>query len=382
MTAIMDLQRVITKQITDRMAPGKAMLLFGARRVGKTKLLKQIVENFNGNSLILNGEDNDVQALLSNKSAAHYKSLFSDIDLLAIDEAQNVPDIGAKIKFIVDEIPSIRVIATGSSAFDLSNKAGEPLVGRSSTFMLTPFAFEEMYTGNPVESVSKINERLVYGSYPDVVKAETLQEKQEYLKDMVSAYLLKDILTYDGVKNSSKMIELLRLIAYQVGSEVSNDELGRQLGISKNTVEKYLDLLSKVYIIYRLGGYSRNLRKEISKTSKWYFHDNGIRNAIIGDFKPVEIRQDTGILWENYIISERVKLCANHKSGKEFYFWRTYDQQEIDLLELDSNELQAYEIKSGDKTPKCPVAFAGAYPDVAFSVINRENFIEHLLGRG
>jgi predicted AAA+ superfamily ATPase len=207
---------------------------------------------------------------------------------------------------------------------------------------------------------------------------EGYQQKAEYLREIVNAYLLKDILAIDGIKNSGKMRDLLRLIAFQMGSEVSYDELGKQLGMSKNTVEKYLDLLSGVFVIYRLGAYSRNLRKEIAKAGKWYFYDNGIRNAIIGNFNPLAIRQDTGALWENYLIGERIKNSSNRGTSQEYYFWRTYDGQEIDLIEIAGESLSAFEFKWGDKKPKVPTAFAKAYPDGVYRVINRENYAEFI----
>ena len=281
--------------------------------------------------------------------------------MLAIDEAQNIPEIGSKLKLIVDEVEGIKVIASGSSSFDLLNKAGEPLVGRSTQFHLTPFSQKEIsQIENALETRQHLESRLIYGSYPEVVMLESFERKTDYLRDIVGAYLLKDILAIDGLKNSSKMKELLRLIAFQMGSEVSYDELGKQLGMSKNTVEKYLDLLSKVFVVYRLGAYSRNLRKEVVKAGKWYFYDNGIRNAIIGNFTPLSVRQDVGALWENYLISERMKQSYNRNRAKEFYFWRTYDNQEIDLIEESPEGLSAFEFKWGDKKTNVPTSFATA----------------------
>lgn len=300
--------------------------------------------------------------------------------MLAIDEAQNIPEIGSKLKLIVDEVEGIKVIASGSSSFDLLNKAGEPLVGRSTQFHLTPFSQKEIsQIENALETRQHLESRLIYGSYPEVVMLESFERKTDYLRDIVGAYLLKDILAIDGLKNSSKMKELLRLIAFQMGSEVSYDELGKQLGMSKNTVEKYLDLLSKVFVVYRLGAYSRNLRKEVVKAGKWYFYDNGIRNAIIGNFTPLSVRQDVGALWENYLISERMKQSYNRNRAKEFYFWRTYDNQEIDLIEESPEGLSAFEFKWGDKKPNVPTSFATAYPEASFKVINTENYQEFVL---
>lgn len=375
---IMDtVKRQIQNEIMSRMAPGKVVLVFGARRVGKTVLMQQIINDYSGRTLMLNGEDYDALALLENRSAANYRHLLEGIDLLAIDEAQNIPEIGKILKLIVDEIPEVSILASGSSSFDLLNKTGEPLVGRSTQFILAPFSQREIaQTESAVETRQNLESRLIYGSYPEVVMMENFERKADYLRDIVGAYLLKDILAVDGLRNSNKMRDLLRLIAFQMGNEVSYEELGRQLGISKTTVEKYLDLLEKVFVVYRLGAFSRNLRSEVTKAGKWYFYDNGIRNAIIGAFSPLSVRQDTGSLWENYLIGERRKASFNEKRYKEFYFWRTYDRQEIDLIEECSGQFKAFEFKWGGKTPSVPKVFSKAYPDVEFQVINRENYLE------
>ncbi|MFA6886895.1 MAG: ATP-binding protein [Fermentimonas sp.] len=373
------IKRILQDRIAERIEPNKVVLIFGARRVGKTVLMRQLIDDFAGKTMFLNGEDYDTLALLEERSIANYKHLLDGIDLLAIDEAQNIPEIGSKLKLIVDEIKGVRVIASGSSSFDLLNKSGEPLVGRSTHFYLTPFSQKEIaITENALETRQNLESRLIYGSYPEVVVSDNFERKTDYLRDIVGAYLLKDILSIDGIKNSGKMKELLRLIAFQLGCEVSYDKLGKQLGMSKNTVEKYLDLLSKVFVIYRLGAYSRNLRKEVTKAGKWYFYDNGIRNAIIGNFNPLSIRQDVGVLWENYLISERIKANNNNRLGKEFYFWRTYDKQEIDLIEEGSGSLNAFEIKWGNKNPEAPGAFKDAYPNAIYEVINRENYLKYL----
>jgi predicted AAA+ superfamily ATPase len=373
------LKRLLQDRITARIEPNKAVLIFGARRVGKTILMRQLVKDFAGKTMLLNGEDYDTLALLEEQSVANYRHLLEGVDLFAIDEAQSIPNIGSKLKLIVDEIEGIRVIASGSSSFDLLNKAGEPLVGRSTQFYLTPFSQKEIA---PIETAfetrQNLESRLIYGSYPEVVTMDSFERKTDYLRDIVGAYLLKDILTIDGLKNSGKMKELLRLIAFQLGNEVSYDELGKQLGMSKNTVEKYLDLLSKVFVVYRLGAYARNLRKEVTKAGKWYFYDNGIRNAIIGNFSPLSIRQDVGALWENYLIGERIKANYNEGLGKEFYFWRTYDRQEIDLVEESSDALTALELKWGNKKPDVPAIFKETYPNATFSIVNKDNYLIYI----
>lgn len=372
----MTIERELKAQVVKRIKPQKVMLIYGPRRVGKTLLLREIFNEFEGKKLLLNGESSDTVRMLSDRSISNYKHLFADVSLLAIDEAQHIPEIGMKLKLMVDEIPGLAIVATGSSSFDLQNQAGEPLVGRSTRFMLTPFSIKEINKQQPTfQTITNIDQYLVYGFYPELISIDSGAEQARYLTEIVDSYLL-DILAIDGVKNAQKMHDLLRLVAYQVGSEVSTDELGKQLGVSRNTAERYLDLLQKVFVLYRLGGYSKNLRKEVVKSSKWYFQDNGIRNAVLNDFRPFADRssEERGALWENFIIGERMKRKHNNLSNINLYFWRTYDQQEIDLIEEDGEIITAYEIKSGKKTPKIPKAFANAYPEAAYNIVNKDVF--------
>ncbi|MDY4184674.1 MAG: ATP-binding protein [Sodaliphilus sp.] len=371
--------RTLQAKIEERLAPGKAVLIYGARRVGKTILLKEIFNKIEGKKMLLIGEDMGVQNMLQNRSVHHYRQLFEGINLLAIDEAQSIPEIGSVIKLIIDEIPHIQVIATGSSSFDLLNKIGEPLVGRASQFLLTPFSIREIaQKQNGMELRQNLENRIVYGSYPEVVGMTSNTMKEEYLRDIVNAYLLKDILAIDGLRNTAKMNRLLQLVAFQIGSEVSYEELGKQLGMHRETVEKYLDLLSKVFVVYKLGAFSRNMRKEVSKAGKWYFYDNGIRNAIIGDFKDANSRMDMGKLWENFFITEKLKDNQNHLLHCQFHFWRTYDQQEIDLIEEKNEVINAYEMKWGKKLPKAPAGFMKTYTGADFNVVNPDNYLEFL----
>ena len=371
--------RTLQAKIEERLAPGKAVLIYGARRVGKTILLKEIFNKIEGKKMLLIGEDMDVQNMLQNRSVHHYRQLFEGINLLAIDEAQSIPEIGSVIKLIIDEIPHIQVIATGSSSFDLLNKIGEPLVGRASQFLLTPFSIREIaQKQNGMELRQNLENRIVYGSYPEVVGMTSNTMKEEYLRDIVNAYLLKDILAIDGLRNTAKMNRLLQLVAFQIGSEVSYEELGKQLGMHRETVEKYLDLLSKVFVVYKLGAFSRNMRKEVSKAGKWYFYDNGIRNAIIGDFKDANSRMDMGKLWENFFITEKLKDNQNHLLHCQFHFWRTYDQQEIDLIEEKNEVINAYEMKWGKKLPKAPAGFMKTYTGADYNVVNPDNYLEFL----
>lgn len=371
------IERRLTNVISSLLTNQKVMLVYGARRVGKTVLIRQVSEKYAGKTLFLNGEDASTEVMFRERTAAHYRQLLSGVDLLIIDEAQNIPEIGKILKLIVDDVENIQVIASGSSSFDLRNQTGEPLVGRSYTFHLSPLSAEEWLTQIPAAQLyMDLEERLVYGNYPELLSIKSFGQKQMYLSELAQSYLLKDILTLDGIKNSSKMYNLLRLVAFQMGSEVSYDELGKHLSLSRNTVEKYLDLLAKTFVIYRLPAYSRNPRKEVSKAGKWYFYDNGIRNAVIGDFRPLAIRQDVGALWESYMISERMKLNDNRHDTSMYYFWRTYNGQEIDLIEERNGELKAFEFKWGDKKPKCPSSFKDNYPDVPFTSVNKSNFID------
>lgn len=371
--------RTLQAKIEERLAPGKAVLIYGARRVGKTILLKEIFNKIEGKKMLLIGEDMDVQNMLQNRSVHHYRQLFEGMNLLAIDEAQSIPEIGSVIKLIIDEIPHIQVIATGSSSFDLLNKIGEPLVGRASQFLLTPFSIREIaQKQNGMELRQNLENRIVYGSYPEVVGMTSNTMKEEYLRDIVNAYLLKDILAIDGLRNTAKMNRLLQLVAFQIGSEVSYEELGKQLGMHRETVEKYLDLLSKVFVVYKLGAFSRNMRKEVSKAGKWYFYDNGIRNAIIGNFKDANSRMDMGKLWENFFITEKLKDNQNHLLHCQFHFWRTYDQQEIDLIEEKNEVINAYEMKWGKKLPKAPAGFMKTYTGADFNVVNPDNYLGFL----
>lgn len=372
------LKRAIEDEVIKYLRPNKVVVLLGPRRVGKTVLIQQILNRISEPYLLLHGEDQDVRRQLEYRSTQRYKNIIGGKSLLIIDEAQKIPEIGNVLKLMVDTIADIKILATGSSAFDLEKFTGEPLTGRKHTFYLFGLSEKELnQTENIFEKEANLRNRLVYGNYPELIHLEGLQERKAYLDELIKSYLLKDILEFDLIRNSEKILQLLRLIAYQIGSEVSFTELGKQLGISKNTVERYLDLLSKVYIIHSVGAWSRNLRKEIVKGRKWYFFDNGIRNALIGDMKPIENRNDVGLLWENYIISERIKYQQYEKMLVYNYFWRTYDQQEIDWIEDREGKLHAYEFKwNPNKKAKLPNIFKATYPNSEFAVINRENFLE------
>ncbi len=376
------IERAVLNQFETKVLPNKVLLLLGARRVGKTELIKKYLEKTpKEDYLQLNGEDIEDANLLKTRSVSNYKRLLANTKLLVIDEAQNIPDIGLILKLIVDTIDGIKVIATGSSVFDLSNKLGEPLVGRKNTILLFPFAQMEFAKHeNYRETTQKLEERLLFGSYPELEQYTNWNDKINYIKEIINSYLLKDILIFEGIKQADKILDLLKLIAFQVGQEVSLQELARQLGISKNTVESYLYLLSKVFVIYKVPGFSRNLRKEITKSNRWYFYDNGIRNGIINNFTLLENRTDVGALWENYLATERIKKQNYQKLNCTNYFWRTYDQQELDWLEEQNGILNGFEFKWNErKKSKIPTAFSKAYTNATFEVINKENYLEFIL---
>lgn len=373
------LVRELSNLILKKLQPNKVVILYGARRVGKTMLVKEILANVNEPILMLNGDDINVHDKLSIISIENYKQILGTYKLLYIDEAQKIPEIGLKLKLMIDEIEGLRIIISGSSSFDINKNAGEPLTGRKYTFTLYTLS-ENEYTQieNNINKMDKIRERLVFGNYPEQLQLPDRQDKVDYLNEMISSYLLKDILVYEHIKNSQKIFNLLRLIAFQIGGEVSLQELGIQLGISKNTVEKYLNLLSKVFILHKVEGFSRNLRKEITKNSRWYFLDNGIRNAVIANFNPLQARNDIGALWENYMISERLKYQEYRRISSNNYFWRTYEQQEIDWVEERDGSLFGYEFKWKEEKVKIPTQWKSAYPDASFELININNFCEWL----
>jgi predicted AAA+ superfamily ATPase len=374
-------KRAVLEEFHRKLVPNKVLILLGARRVGKTELIKTYLETLPKEKYLhLNGEDINDANLLKERSVSNYSRLLQNIDLLVIDEAQIIPEIGLILKLIVDSIDGIKIIATGSSMFDISNKLGEPLVGRKNTIYLYPLAqIEFSLYENYKQTTEKLEQRLIYGSYPELEQYENWEDKKDYLFEIINAYLLKDILVFEGIKHSDKIYDLLRLVAYQIGKEVSMQELANQLQISKNTVSNYLDLLSKVFIIFKIEGFSRNLRKEIVKSSRWYFYDNGIRNTIINNFNRIDFRNDVGGLWENYLASERIKKLQYQKIKTNNYFWRTYDQQELDWLEEIGDNLAGFEFKWNEtKKAKVPTAFAKAYPEATYEVINKGNYLEFI----
>lgn len=357
--------------------PGKVVVIHGPRRVGKTTLLNKFIEN-ERNFLFVSGEDVFVREFLASGSIDKLKSFIGDKDLLIIDEAQYIPEIGLNMKLVVDHIPQVRVIATGSSTFDLAKQMGEPLTGRKSVIKMYPLSQMELSSlETPAQTKANLEMRLIFGSYPEIITHDNNELRKEYLNELVSSYLLKDILVLDGVHKSKKLIDLLILLAFQVGQEVSHQELATQLSMNRNTVEKYLDLLEQVFVLVNIRGFSRNLRKEVTKTSRYYFCDNGIRNALINNFNPLSRRQDIGQLWENYIVMERLKKQEYHRVWSRNYFWRTYDKKEIDWVEEREGNLFAYEFK-WKATEKAPKLWKETYPDASFACINSENYLSFI----
>jgi predicted AAA+ superfamily ATPase len=368
------------------LVPGKVIVLYGARRVGKTTLIKKFIEQYLQKNpaevnrvLLLNGDDIVARQYLESQSIQKLKDLVGNHTLVVIDEAQYVEKIGLNLKLMVDSLPNIKIIATGASSFDLARDIGEPLTGRKQVLRLFPLAQMEIsQIEKRHETEANLEARLLYGSYPEVVTLSGNVQRQEYLRELVSSYLMKDILALEDVRHSNKLVQLLQLLAFQIGKEASINELGTQLGMSKNTVERYLDLLEKVFVIYSVNGFSRNLRKEISKGRRYYFYDNGVRNAVIGNFNPPTLRNDVGEMWENYVISERMKRQEYLREFTRFYFWRTYDQKEIDLIEERQGKLFGYEMKWQKQTAKPPKDWQASYPEASFQTIHRENYLDFI----
>lgn len=375
--------RIIQSIFEKNLRPNKVLMLIGPRRVGKTTFIRNYLKAFKAEEILkLNGEDVLDAALIQERSVANYSRLLEGKKLLVIDEAQHIPNIGMILKLIVDTIEGIRVIASGSSAFDLHQQAGEPLVGRMSTLNLFPLGQLEYSKVEDFKTTQENREeRLIFGGYPELSQYSEWKDKEAYLYQLMNDYLLKDILKVDGVRNSHKLYSLLRLIAFQIGKEVSLEELGRQLGMSKNTVERYLDMLSKVFVVYRISGFNRNLRKEIVKNNRWYFYDNGVRNALIQNFNKLNLRADVGELWENYLAAERIKFQNYTQLHCTNYFWRTYDQQELDWVETEGDTIRSYEFKYNlNKSPKAPIGWKNAYPEASFEVIHSGNYLEWIGG--
>ena len=364
--------------------PNKALVIYGPRRVGKTTLLNNYLENTDLKYKLDSGDNIRTQQILSSQDFSQILPYVEGYQLLAIDEAQNIPNIGMGLKIILDQVPNIKVIVTGSSSFELAGQVGEPLTGRKSTLSLYPLAQSEMLSAyNKFELREKLAEFLVFGSYPEVIQAGNLNSRVSTLTEIANSYLLKDILAFDRIKNSRILLDLLKLLAFQVGNEVSVNELATQLGADVKTLQRYLDLLEKAFVIIRVGGFSRNLRNEVVTKAKYYFLDNGIRNAVIAQFNGLDQRNDIGALWENFMFMERLKYRAYLPLYANMYFWRTYDKQEIDLVEEYGGNLYGYEFKWSDGKAahrNAPRGWTEAYPNAKFKVIHSDNYQEFVMG--
>lgn len=366
--------------ILDQCFKGKAIILLGARQVGKTTLLRQVIQTAQTEVQYLNCDEPQVVEALTNRNLRELVLLVGKAKYIVIDEAQKVNNIGLTLKLIVDNIPDVQVIATGSSAFELRNRLNEPLTGRKFEYQMYPISTNEIYQSSGYVDVKRLLEtRLIYGSYPEVLS--NLDNAQSLLLSLSDSYLYKDILTMDSMRKPDVLNKLLQALAFQIGSEVSYNELAQTIGTDSKTVEKYIDLLEKCFIIFRLNGLSRNLRNELKKAKKIYFCDNGVRNAVIQQFAPVALRNDMGQLWENFFISERIK--RNHYLGHHcnIYFWRTTSQQEIDYIEESDGQMSAFEMKWNPKkaTAKLPEAFLKAYSVKQTAVVTTENYLDWLI---
>lgn len=369
----------IYQDLNKHLKPNEVLIIYGPRRVGKTILLENFLSKTNLKFKLENGGDLGVQEVFASQRIETLRHYAQGYDLIAIDEAQYIPNIGNALKLLVDSIPGIKIIATGSASFDLSNKVGEPLTGRNTTLILYPVSqLELLNEHNKYELSQKKEEYLIYGSYPKVLTTLASDEKAKYLASLVNSYLLKDILALENVKGSKILLDLLRLLAFQVGNEVSLAELAQNLPIDPKTVARYLDLLEKSFVLINLRGLSRNLRKEVSNKSKYYFYDNGIRNAVISNFNPLNLRDDVGKLWENFLVVERIKKQAYRSIFAGNYFWRTWDQKEIDFVEEREGKLFGYEFKYSPSKSKIQKDFLSAYPGSGVEVITSENYLDFI----
>ena len=371
--------RKLEAEIQKYMPSGKAIIVYGPRQVGKTTLANQLLAG-QGDLAYFNGDDTATRTLLSEVSAIKWQQILGKRDVLFIDEAQRINDIGLKLKLITDQLPHVRIIATGSSSFDLANMINEPLTGRKWEFQLTPLSFSELAEHfGWFEEKQYLSSRLVLGSYPEVVTNPEFA--QDRLRELTSSYLFKDILEWGTVKNSEKLEKLLTALALQVGSQVSYTELGQLCSMDHKTVERYIRIMEQAFIIFRIPSYSRNLRNELKFSRKIFFYDNGIRNGLLGDYTPLELRRDTGKLWENYLMSERKKLILNSNSHARGYFWRTRQKQEIDYIEEKDGQVTAFEFKWNPRAKtKGHKTFKEAYKLSEIPIISQSNYDEFLLG--
>ena len=364
--------------IREKLNHGKALIILGARQTGKTTILKELYKDFADKALMLNCDEPQVRSNLTNVSSSFLKQLTGNKKYILIDEAQRINNIGLTLKLITDELPDIQLIVTGSSSLDLANDINEPLTGRKFEYNLFPLSFGELIENNElIQTMGELERRLIFGSYPDVINNHG--NEREILNNLTSSYLYKDLLSFKGIRKPEMLEKLLIALAFQMGNEVSYTELSNTLQIDKETVSNYIYLLEQTFIIFRLSPFSRNLRNELTKKRKFYFIDNGIRNALIANYNPVDLRQDIGQLWENFLISERLKFNHYHFQYANSYFWRTHQQQEIDYLEEKSGKLYAWEFKwSKTKRYRFPKTFLNNYPENITAIITRDNYLDFI----
>lgn len=372
------IKRTLTKTIKNAIEPGKVVVLYGPRRVGKTTLVNELVKSFNKNEyLLVSGDQIRYRRVLSSQDSRALKSFIGEKKLLIVDEAQRIKNIGLNLKIIVDNFPNVAVLATGSASLDLSAKISEPLTGRKKTYILYPLSYTELSNWlGEFDVKTQLDRWLIYGGYPEAIVQNDNRARENYLFELTSSYLYKDILDFGKVKKAEKIVDLLRLLAFQIGREVSIAELSANLALDRQTVEKYLDLLQKSFVIYKISGFSRNLRKEIAKNSRYYFFDNGVRNALIENFNELKLRNDVGSLWENFLSIERQKYLQKKGIRVNRYFWRTYDQKEIDIIEEKQGKIYGYELKwkKGKIRPSTRKEFSAAYPGSELELVSKDNF--------
>ncbi len=375
------INRDITNSIKNRIKnSNRIVIIYGARQLGKTTLALHIIKDLKLKTLHINADLQKHHDILSSRDLKKLKNLTEGYDLLFIDEAQRIKNLGINLKILHDELPHIKVLVTGSSSFDIAYQISDSLAGRKWVHTMYPLSLHELgATMNKYELEESIDDFMIYGLYPEVYTTKTIADKIDMLEEIVSSYLYKDVLELSRIRNSIKIHQLLELLAYRIGTQISINKLSQELEMSRDAVIHYLDLLEKSFVIYKLKGYSKNLSKEVRKKDKYYFYDLGIRNMLIEDFRPISKRQDIGALWENFIIMERIKYQNYRGDRSKFYFWRVYTGGEVDFVEVLGKQINGLEIKYGTKIPKPSKTWLETYPQANYSVINRDNFLDFLL---
>lgn len=376
----MVIRRTIQNQIEKKFFKGKAVIIYGARQVGKTTLIQEVEKKYANQSIYFNCDESDVRNAFTDKTSTELKQFIGGKKIVFLDEAQRVKNIGITLKLLVDNFPDIQIIATGSSSFELSNEIVENLTGRKYEFFLYPFSLEEVSEkSDKLELRRLLEQRIIWGMYPSIILNP--HDASTNLREIVRSYLYKDILQYQTIKNPELLEKLLQALALQIGNLVSYNELANLLGVEKKTVARYIDLLEKAFVIFRLKPYSGNLRNELAKLRKIYFFDTGVRNSLINNLNPFTLRNDVGTLWENFLISERVKMLNNHNVTAQSHFWRTHQKQEVDYVEIQDDRMLGFEIKWREEKLGKAKSFLKAYPKATLSMINKNNFEKFILSQ-